>query len=1121
MAGDSLVDMDITPTVEIPGSSRYPSFSLIQLDLPSRFSRLQYLNFYADLNLLHSQYPDNQKLLPCRRLQTDPIRRLNVIAILKQVRNIVEKQQESGVEVVSPTVIKHLEIWERHFRINKSTKVGSESSQQNGNSGVGDLNKSEVAEKIEQGEDKENAQTPDDTESKKTKPEENVEDDETRRKRKKKEKIKECISEINGMVGLDDVKRHLDMIRAKIETSTRQGVDLKNDCFGTVLIGNPGTGKTTVARNYAKYLSASGVVGSGYKETSGTYLADGGISRIKRYIDNLTNSGGVLFIDNAHQLVSNNSSRGRIVLDFMLEEIERHKGKVLLLLAGYEKGMLKLLGHNHRATANLPHVLKFPEYSNEQLLQILTSLIKKRFDGKMRVEGGDDGLYMRVAARRVGRTRGGPQFGNARAIEHLLARIWERQSARLSVSRKNKEQKAEETKQTETKPTGTKEVEDDTPKEKGENQHASVCKTPGKPDDTPHTVGVDEESFSRDEKTTSAREKETDSHTMSKDNQSEERNPGDNIACEDDDYLFTKHDILGPSPVEAILESPAWKKLQRLTGLECVKQAILSILEVVRSNYQRELDEKPLLQLSFNRLFLGPPGTGKTVVAKLYAQILVEIGALSKGEVIIRNPSDLIGRYIGHSEANTKSVLTAAMGNVLVVDEAHMLYTGNKEGTGNSSDSFRQGVIDTIVSEVQGVPGEDRAVLLLGYGDKMQEMLQNCNPGLSRRFPISDAFWFQNFTLSELESILRSKLEEQVIEATEEAITVAMDVLDKARTRLNFGNGGDVENLISKAKANYQSRVSSLEKSDQHKKWILQPHDFDPEYNRGKSAIINLKRLFSDVVGCDDIVRKLERYQRVSQSLKARNMDPKGYIPTNFIFKGPPGTGKTTTARKIAQVYYDMGFLSEASVVECSVSDLVGRYVGHSGPKTTKVLERGLGKVLFIDEAYRLSSKGDKNSFTSEVVSELVDLLTKPKFHGNLIVILAGYEGEMNQLLSVNPGLASRFPEELNFTSLDTQQCLKVLQTKLGKAGISVPVLSQPKSMEYTVLVRLMGSLTRTASWGNARDVETLSKSLCMHVLAEAQDFDETLECGASMVAATMEDMLQERRARATPARNY
>jgi hypothetical protein len=264
--------------------------------------------------------------------------------------------------------------------------------------------------------------------------------------------------------------------------------------------------------------------------------------------------------------------------------------------------------------------------------------------------------------------------------------------------------------------------------------------------------------------------------------------------------------------------------------MSAVKKDIQSMLELLKSNFQRELDEQPIHTVSLNRLFLGPPGTGKTLVAKLYGQLLTEVGCLSKGEVIVANPSDLIGEYIGVSEKNTKAALSAAIGNVLVIDEAHMLYTSNSDCTGNDSDCYRKAVLDTLVAEVQG--NADQCVLLLGYGDAMQEMLQNSNPGLARRFPLADAFWFHDFSVPELESILRSKLTDHGLEATEPAIQVAMDMLEKAKTRVNFGNSGDVENLISRTKKNYQKRMSALTLTSRPHQWVFGPEDFDTEYDR-------------------------------------------------------------------------------------------------------------------------------------------------------------------------------------------------------------------------------------------------------------------------------------------------
>ncbi|KAM3068967.1 hypothetical protein ACMFMG_004144 [Clarireedia jacksonii] len=1097
-------------------------------------------------------------------------------------------------------------------------------------------------------------------------------------KKERKAMADKAWEEIMALTGLEDVKEHVRRLKAKVDNSVRQNIDLKDERFGALFLGNSGVGKTTMAKIYARYLYASGVIATDeVVETTGTYLSDGGIERTKRYVDKL-NDGGVMFIDDAMTL--DDYSNGMKILDFILQEIDKRKGSAVFILAGREKGMRKWLGHGTKNVASLlPNILTFKDFTEPELLELLSSCIKKKFDNKMEVEGGYDGLYMRIAARRISRTRGSSQFGNARAIENLVAQIWERQSARLAKVRKEREGRAAEElasalksaankaggasddkivtdkeskeeasaspasgaeesmaetaelkqkedttdsptqdavvakegtetpklevvtetqepkdapnppdagESTDEKPAvekreissekdrimelvtnnesklvGSKETEapdvvevklaeelstSDLPREdipspslETGNTEIDGGKSPSTEDVVPEAAASKDEALSPEaalnkiasEDDTS---KENDAANKSEDENSGKENSSDTSSSSDsgpgsgsdtspvtpqidpEDLMFTKEDILGPDPSDTILNSKAWQDLQKLIGLEKVKASLLTMLELVKTNYQRELEEKPLHQFSLNKCFLGPAGTGKTVVAKLYAKILGEIGVLSKGEVIFRNPSDLIGQYIGDSEANTKSALNAAIGNVLVIDEAYMMYSGNSDGTGNESDSYRQGIIDTLVAEVQGNPGDDRAVLLLGYKEPMLEMLAQSNPGLSRRFPAANAFTFENFTMEELEKILRSKLESYVLEATEEAIKVAMDVLQKASTRLNFGNGGEVENLISAARSNYQARMSSIPISDRPGKWIFQPEDFDPEFDRGKSAHANLRKLFSDVIGCQNIVKQLGQYQNVYKAMKSRGIDPRPYIPTNFVFKGPPGTGKTTTARKFAKVYYDMGLLSDETVVECSASDLVGKYVGHSGPKTAKVLEKALGKVLFIDEAYRLAPHGETYSFSSEVVSELVDLLTKPKFHGNLIVILAGYEEEINSLLAANPGLASRFPDEMNFPALKPLQCLQILEMKLALAGITIPILKQTQQREYENLLRLMTFLTATHSWGNARDVETLAKSICRSVFLEMTGEGEgELVCTAEIATMAIEVMLHERRARA------
>ncbi len=158
------------------------------------------------------------------------------------------------------------------------------------------------------------------------------------------------------------------------------------------------------------------------------------------------------------------------------------------------------------------------------------------------------------------------------------------------------------------------------------------------------------------------------------------------------------------------------------------------------------------------------------------------------------------------------------------------------------------------------------------------------------RFAIENAFRFEDFTDEELLKILNLKLKSQDLDATDDAKAVAIEVLSRGRNRPNFGNAGEVENQLGLAKGRHQLRQSAKQPSERSSDIVFEPQDFDPDYNRAAHASTNLEKLFEDVVGCEDIIAKLGGYQQIAQSMKKKGLDARGMIPTNFLFKGPPGT---------------------------------------------------------------------------------------------------------------------------------------------------------------------------------------------------------------------------------------
>lgn len=130
------------------------------------------------------------------------------------------------------------------------------------------------------------------------------------------------------------------------------------------------------------------------------------------------------------------------------------------------------------------------------------------------------------------------------------------------------------------------------------------------------------------------------------------------------------------------------------------------------------------------------------------------------------------------------------------------------------------------------------------------------------------------------------KLKKQDLSATDAAKDVAMELLSRERNRPNFGNGGAVETLLGHCKTRYMARFRG---TTPPANTVFEPQDFDPEFDRHLRAAANLDKLFENVVGCEDIIDKLREYQKIARVMKARGEDARDLIPTNFVFKGPPG----------------------------------------------------------------------------------------------------------------------------------------------------------------------------------------------------------------------------------------
>ena len=250
--------------------------------------------------------------------------------------------------------------------------------------------------------------------------------------------------------------------------------------------------------------------------------------------------------------------------------------------------------------------------------------------------------------------------------------------------------------------------------------------------------------------------------------------------------------------------------------------------------------------------------------------------------------------------------------------------------------------------------------------------------------------------------------------------------------------------------------------------------DQDLLFNSG-SPDKSLTELIADLdalIGLQSIKEKIKEhaaYIRFVQLRKEKGFSESEGIKLHSVFIGNPGTGKTTVAKMMGQLYKKMGLLSKGHVHEVDRSHLIGEYIGQTAPKMKEAIEKARGGVLFIDEAYSLArSKEDHKDFGREAIEILVKEMSNGK--GDLVVIVAGYPKEMKTFLESNPGLKSRFKHYFNFPDYLPQELMQIAEYSCGLMEIELHEGARERLHELIV----EAYRKRDRTFGNARFVNTL-----------------------------------------------
>lgn len=493
-----------------------------------------------------------------------------------------------------------------------------------------------------------------------------------------------------------------------------------------------------------------------------------------------------------------------------------------------------------------------------------------------------------------------------------------------------------------------------------------------------------------------------------------------------------------------IKESKNQLKKEDFIGQKNAQQSLDNIISVAKLSNVRIKKGLPPVNVNFHAVFQGNPGTGKTTFARFYAQEIKKLGLLSKGHLIEVSRQDLIAEYQGQTAIKTNAIIAKAKGGILFIDEAYSLKN-------SKNDNYGQEAIDTLVKGIED-HREDLIVILAGYTNEMRDFL-HLNSGLKSRIP--NIIDFCDFTDNELISIFKKMLEKQKLILKEENFVFVGEQLSLARKGKSFGNAREVRNLMERSLIQQSHRLARqdlealpIEKLSEliYSDLTEDPHDegelelISKQKNNSNSALESLMQL----QGLHEIkaeISQIADYIRVTKA--RRGLESLRQLTTHMIFIGNPGTGKTTVARLMGQIFKDIGLLSSGHLIEVDRSGLVGEYAGQTAIKTREVIESAIGGVLFIDEAYSLARGSGQDSYGQEAIDTLLKLMED--LRGSLVVILAGYTKEMNLFLNSNSGLHSRFSKILNFKDFTIDELNSIALNIIRKNGFQMEEPSQMK----------------------------------------------------------------------------
>lgn len=495
--------------------------------------------------------------------------------------------------------------------------------------------------------------------------------------------------------------------------------------------------------------------------------------------------------------------------------------------------------------------------------------------------------------------------------------------------------------------------------------------------------------------------------------------------------------------------------INSLIGLTEVKDTIKNLLKYLQ--YTKKIDNSDIANL--NMIFKGNSGTGKTTIARLLAELYYKLGFIKENKLVEVTSKDLIGTHLGETAPKTQTVIESALDGVLFIDEAYTIMSSR----GGASSNYASECIGTLCKAMEMY--KNRIIIIFaGYTKEMNDFI-NTNQGLMSR--IGYEIEFPNFTKDELMNIFMEEVEKNKFSLEDGVKEKIEKIIMKNKIVKNFGNARFVINLFDKLVL-----VHAGLNEDEDKLKVITNSDI-VSYKETKidktRTIDDILNDLNSLIGLEEVKETINGFVSVIELDRKLNREPD--FNMHMIFKGNAGTGKTTVARLIAEIYYYLGYIKRNKFVEVQSQDLIGEFLGQTGPKTQAVIESALDGVLFIDEAYSIMEHNGSNaSYSAECVATLLKAMED--YQGRLVIIFAGYTEEMRKFRDLNPGLKSRIGFEIDFKDYLLDELMNIFDKKIKDKGFKVDDKAKEK------VKTILQNAKEVENFGNGRFVENMIQKI-------------------------------------------